>query len=298
MVISPIVLFVYNRLNETKKVISSLKNNYLAKESDLIIFSDGPKTNKDQLKVKTVRDFLETIDGFKSVKIIQSSKNKGLGESIITGVSEIISKYKKVIVLEDDLITSPNFLDFMNQGLSFYQDSEKIFSISGYTLDLPSLDHYDKDFYLGYRASSWGWGTWSSKWEKVDWEVSDYFEFKRSMSKQIKFMRGGSDLPQMLWQQMNGKIDSWAIRWCYEQYKEDLFTVFPAKSKVISIGFGEDATHTHNTNRFDTKLDNGRKRNFEFETESAISEILTKEFRKKFSIKSRFIDKLLGIYKK
>jgi GR25 family glycosyltransferase involved in LPS biosynthesis len=129
-----------------------------------------------------------------------------LANSIISGVSQILKEHDKVIVLEDDLITSPNFLDFMNQALNFYQGNKQIHSISGYTLDLPSLKNYTKDYYLGYRASSWGWGTWKEKWESVDWNVSKYREFKRNPLQQIKFMKGGSDLPHMLSNQIRGKL--------------------------------------------------------------------------------------------
>ncbi|SMO96713.1 Glycosyl transferase family 2 [Gracilimonas mengyeensis] len=292
MDLAPVIIFCYNRLNETQQTIQALKENYLSEKSILFIFSDGPKKFKDHAKVKEVREFLQTVEGFKSIEIVKSKENNGLAQSIISGVSQVIEEYGKVIVLEDDLITSPNFLDFMNQALDFHQDSEDIFSISGYTMDLPSLKDYPKDYYVGYRASSWGWGTWREQWEKVDWEVSNYSGFKWNLAEQLKFMRGGSDLPRMLSKQMNGKIDSWAVRWCYDQFKRDMYTVFPSTSKVVSIGFGEDATHTKDTNRFDTILDQGEQRDFEFEAETKIDKILAKEFRKKFSFKNRLLEKI------
>lgn len=132
----------------------------------------------------------------------------------------------------------------MNQSLDFYENYPKIHSVTGYTFDLPSLKNYPKDYYLGYRASSWGWGIWKEKWEKVDWDVKEYKSFRRNPIKQIEFMRGGSDMPRMLKNQMKGRIDSWAIRWCFDQFLNDRLTVFPSKSKVKSIGFGNDATHT------------------------------------------------------
>lgn len=291
--LAPICFFTYNRLFETQQSIIALQKNNLALDSDLYIFSDGYKNEVEKSKVKEVRKYIKSVSGFKSVTIFESSNNKGLANSIISGVTQIINKYEKVIVLEDDLITAPNFLDFMNQALRFYQESPLIHSISGYTMDLPGLSKYTLDYYLGYRASSWGWGTWKDKWQDVDWEVKDYHKFKKSLFRQIKFMRGGSDLPKMLKNQMQGKIDSWAIRWCFNQFQNDRFTIFPARSKLVTIGMGEDATHTKQTKRFETKLDIGNETLFHFDKEPEKNKKLIKEFAQKFSIKNRLLEKLI-----
>ncbi|NVK51785.1 MAG: glycosyltransferase [Flavobacteriaceae bacterium] len=291
--LAPICLFTYNRFDETKQTVEALQKNFLAKESDLIIFSDGAKNDKVLEKILKIRKYLKTIDGFKSVKIYESPTNQGLATSIINGVSQVIKKYKKVVVLEDDLITSPNFLNFINQALSFYKEKKDVFSISGYTMDLRSLNNYEKDYYLGLRASSWGWGIWIDRWGNVDWSVEDYDNFKWNLMSQYRFMKGGSDLPHMLRKQMNKKIDSWAIRWCYYQFKNNLLTVFASKSKIVSIGFGPEATHTKKTDRFETKLDDGSKRIFEFDEELIRNKKLEKEFRNKFSMLNRLKNKLL-----
>lgn len=290
--LAPICLFTYNRLSETIQTVEALQRNCLAPESKLFIFSDGAKDEKSSHKVEAVRQFLITIQGFKSVEIFESTMNKGLANSIISGVTQIIEQYGKIIVLEDDLITSPNFLDFMNQALDYYLGHPQIHSVSGYCLNLPSLINYPKDYYLGFRASSWGWGTWQDKWENIDWEVKEYKNFKKNPLKQIQFMRGGSDMSQMLKSQMKGRIDSWAIRWCFDQFNKDMLTVFPSKSKIISIGFGENATHTKKTKRFLTSLDDGAQRKFSFEENPSLNKLLIREFRNKFSIVSRLKDKL------
>ena len=151
--LAPICLFTYNRLSETIQTVEALQKNELAVESDIFIFSDGPKHEKDILLVNAVRKYIKSINGFRSITIIDSENNKGLAKSIIDGVTQIVEKYDKVIVLEDDLITSQNFLSFTNQALDFYEKNSNIFSISGYTLNLPSLSKYNKDLYLGVRAS-------------------------------------------------------------------------------------------------------------------------------------------------
>src|ERR1700733_3957738 len=137
MKIAPIVLFVHNRLETVKKTIESLQMNTLAKESELYIFSDGPKNPDDKIQVDLVREYLKTIRGFKNITIDESPKNSGLAISIIHGVTEIVEKFNKVIVLEDDLITSPYFLQFMNDGLNIYENDEKVMTINGH---VPPLD--------------------------------------------------------------------------------------------------------------------------------------------------------------
>lgn len=290
--LAPICLFVYNRLSEVKRAVDALTHNYLAPKSDLFVFSDGAKSDNAKVRIDEVRKYLKTIDGFQSVQIIESEKNKGLANSIIDGVTEVIEEYGKVIVVEDDLISSRNFLDFMNQALDFYSEQERVFSVSGYTMNLPSLKSYKEDSYLGLRASSWGWGTWNDRWAKVDWKATDYSRTIYNPIKHYAFTRGGSDMPYMLWKQMNGKIDSWAIRWCYFQHKHDLLTVFPSQSKIESIGFGADATHTQNTNRFDTYLDTEESRSFVFSNNMIPESKLMKEFRRKFSVWNRVKNRL------
>tara|TARA_R110002051_G_scaffold325568_1_gene428957 strand:- start:6513 stop:7403 length:891 start_codon:yes stop_codon:yes gene_type:complete len=290
---APICLFTYNRLEETKRTIDALQNNFLAAKSELYIFSDGYKKEMDKEKIEAVRNYIKTITGFKKLTIFESPINKGLANSIIDGVSQVINIYGKVIVLEDDLITSPNFLNFMNEALNFYKDNNKVFSISGYTMNLPSLDLTNKDFYLGYRASSWGWATWDRSWSNIDWEIKDFMEFKTNISARLKFNRGGSDMVRMLKGQMKGEIDSWAIRWCYNQFKRNQYTIYPVKSKVTSIGFGANATHTIATKRFDNSIDTELKTDFLFENQLIEDKNLIKEFKNKFSILNRLKDKLL-----
>lgn len=290
--LAPICLFTYNRLSETKQTIGALKKNYLAQDSDLFIFSDGPKDDISAKKVMEVRQYLKTIDGFKSITIFESPLNKGLANSVISGVTQLINDYGKIIVLEDDLLTSPNFLNFLNQALDFYSSHPLIHSVSGFTLDLKSLRNYSKDYYFGNRPYSWGWGTWKDKWSTIDWEIKDYYKFKKSILQKIKFMQGGSDLPNMLVNQMRGRIDSWAVRWCYDQFKKNQVTVFPSKSKIQNIGFGANATHTMKGDRFFTTIDDGKKVLFCFDNNIETNKEIIKEARKIFSFYERLKNKI------
>lgn len=243
MNLSPIILFVYNRRYHLEKTIESLRKNSLAKKSCLFIFSDGPKDVKDESNINKVRQFIRKVDGFKKIYIRESANHKGLASSIINGVTEIISRYEKVIVLEDDIQTSPNFLLFMNTALEKYQKNKKIFSIGGYTYPITIPGSYKLPVFLYYRCCSWGWATWADRWRKADWEVKNYNEFKQDPQKRIEFNRGGEDLSDMLDFQMRGKIDSWAIRWCYAHYQNHAYCLYPVVSKVRNIGLDGSGTH-------------------------------------------------------
>jgi hypothetical protein len=289
---APIILFCYNRLASTLQTVNSLKNNELAKDSLLYIFSDGPKHKEDERLILEIRNYLKTITGFKYIHIIESKENKGLAQSIIQGVTQVIDEYGKVIVLEDDLVTSTNFLSFINQALNHYQANEAIFSISGYTTPIKGLER--NDVYFTQRASSWGWGTWKDRWDKVDWKVSDYDQFVVNKKARKTFNKMGTDMTGMLDKQMRGEINSWAIRWCYHQFRNDLFTVYPATSKIKNIGFNEEATHTKGKfNRFKTPLDDHNNQ-FNFSDDLSFNEEILSQFTKPFTFKERIKYRLLN----
>ncbi len=236
---APVVIFVYNRLDETKNLIGSLIKNELAAESDVFIFSDGAKNKDDAIKVSSVREYIASLyeSGiFKSVTITEAEKNKGLAGSVIAGVTDIIEKYGRVIVLEDDLTVSSVFLLYMNKCLDYYVDDGRIWSVSGFSRDLKSSGDMDQNVYLSYRAASEGWGTWKNRWDMVDWDVKDYKRFVMNPFANAMFSRGGDDLPVMLRMQMRGYSDSWAIRFCYSQYKHNMYTVLPRKTLVKKGG--------------------------------------------------------------
>ena len=222
MKLAPVILFVYRR--DVKKTIDSLLKNNLANQTDLFIYSDGAKNDKDLDDVIIVRDSIKEIYGFKSVTLINSDKNKGLANSIIDGVTKTINEYGRVIVLEDDLIVSKDFLQYMNEALNYYDKDPAIWSISGYGPKLPCLNQYRKDFYLSLRASSWGWAVWKDRWSSVDWLVKDFDKLQKDHKKRKMFNLGGNDMYRMLELQMLGKIDSWAIRWCFSQFSQNKYT--------------------------------------------------------------------------
>lgn len=294
--LAPVVIFTYKRLDTLKQTVQALQNNYLANESDLYIFSDNAKSERDQETVNQIRAYLKTIQGFKSITIEEASQNKGLAKSIIEGVSKVLENHNSVIVLEDDLISTKNFLDFMNKSLEQYVHIDNVFSVSGFSFDL-NFNDSSLDTYFLNRGWSWGWATWKNRWEKVDWTVSDYNKFTADKKAQRKFAEGGSDLNAMLSKQMTGNLDSWAIRWFYNQFKLSGLTVYPIKSKILNGGFGADATHTTGSSkRYMPDLDMDNKRDFNFDITNQITKMAQKKFQFKMGIVARIKSKLQTLF--
>lgn len=297
--LSVIALFTYKKLAPLKLAVKALQNNRLANKSKLFIFSDGAKDATDLVQILEVRKFLHQIKGFQELTILESKSNKGLAKSILEGVTSLLKSYPKIIVLEDDLLTSSNFLAYMNQALNFYENVPQVHSISGYSMPIKTINNYSYSNYFTKRASSWGWATWRDRWMCVDWEVQDYENFKANKKQQKDFNSMGSDMSSMLAKQMNGNINSWAIRWCFDQFLKKSYTVFPMISKVSNIGFGENATHTKVVdNRFKTILDDTDNFDFKFNPKPVLIDDFTKQFVKKYSIRVRVyykIKHLLGM---
>lgn len=247
--IAPICLFVYNRPWHTKQTVEALLKNDLASETDLIIFSDGAKTNKDMLIVDEVRAFINTIKGFKSISINNSNSNKGLAKSIILGVTKVISEYGKIIVLEDDIVTSPYFLRYMNEGLNIYENNEDIASIHGYVYPIADLP---ETFFLR-GADCWGWATWTQSWSIFEPNGTEILKKvkEQKLETEIDF-NNSTKYIKMLKDQIKGKNDSWAIRWHLSAFLNNKLALYPGKSFVNNIGNDYSGQHSRATNIFDS----------------------------------------------
>ncbi len=252
MNLAPIVLFVYNRPWHTKQTVEALQKNELAKESELYIYSDEAKSEDAQKSVDEVREYIDKIDGFKRIIVIKREKNWGLADSIINGVTKVVNKYGKIIVLEDDLVTSPYFLKFMNDSLDMYEKDKTVASIHGYIYPINNLPN---TFFIK-GADCWGWATWKDRWgifEPDGQKILDELQFKKLENKAD--FNGSFGYTKMLKNQINGKNNSWAIRWYMSTFLKNMLTLYPGKSYVQNIGFGEDGTHcTSTTDVFDVIL--------------------------------------------
>jgi hypothetical protein len=242
--LAPIALFVYNRPEHTKRTVEALAANALAAESDLVVFSDGPKNDDAVSKVEQVHSFVDEIKGFASVRIIKRDRNMGLANSLIMGVTQVVSEYGKIIVLEDDLVASKFFLDYMNDGLDLYDNDVEVSSINAFMHPLEVTSTPIPESYFLSHSDCWGWGTWKRAWDNFN---SD----SRSLLRQIKQRKlvdkfdfdSSYQYTHLLKQQIKGEVDSWAIRWYATNFLLDLKGLYPGRSFVWNIGFDGGGTH-------------------------------------------------------
>lgn len=293
--LAPVILFAFNRLEPLKACVDSLLHNPEAAETDLIVFVDGPRVNREgeAKKVETVRQFANSITGFSKVETHFSDSNKGLANSIIGGVTAVIEKYGLAIVLEDDLYVAPSFLSYMNTMLTAYASNEKIMQISGYSSKIRNYRHYNADFYLSGRAHSWSWATWKDRWASVDWEVSDFDKLASSKEAQRAFCKYGSDLFGMLRGWKFGRNNSWYIRFDYSMHKQGKYCISPMRSLVRNDGFGPEATHTSVYDRYKIDLDTEEEKSWIIPEELEFNEKLAKHAVRYWSIPYRIYGKIM-----
>lgn len=242
MKLAPIALFVFNRPWHTKKTIEALQKNTLASDSDLIIFSDGYKNSLESKNdVLAVREYLKTVKGFKSVKIVAREKNYGLGKSIVAGISEVIEGYGRIIVLEDDIITSRYFLEYLNQGLNLYENNDDVISIHSYIYPVKKLL---PETYFLKGADCQGWATWKRGWDLFESDGQKLLEElqSRKLTKEFDFS-GSYPYTQMLRDQIAGKNSSWAVRWYASAFLKNKLTLYPRKSLIYNTGFDSSGTN-------------------------------------------------------
>lgn len=245
MTYAPIALFTYNRAEHTKKAIESLLQNVEANDSELFIFSDGAKNEKAIEGVKMNREYIYAVKkqegiAFKTVTIIEREKNCGLADNLIAGITELINKYGRVIVVEDDLIVSPFFLKYMNDALEKYKDEHRVASIAAF------LNPVDGDvpntFFLRYFAC-WGWATWKRGWDLF---INDDRELlKRLRWKKNDFNIGGTGpFYGILYCDKVGLNNSWAIRFYASQFLAGKLQLFPGRTMAIQSGMDGTGTHS------------------------------------------------------
>lgn len=274
MTYAPVILFVYARLAHTQRTIEALGKNLLADKTDLIVYSDAAKDKSQEEAVAKVRHYLKTVDGFKSVMIIEREKNWGLANSILSGVSETLASNSSVIVLEDDLVTSPYFLNFMNEGLVKYETIEAVASIHGYVY--PTINAHQPFFLRG--SDCWGWATWERAWKTFNQNGLELLEEleKKKLSSEFDF-ESSYPYTKMLKDQIAGKNNSWAVRWKASTFLNNQLVLYYHESLVQNIGNDNTGTHSDTTDVFEVKLAN---------TYNGIPELIIEEnknIRKKFS---------------
>lgn len=259
MILAPVIIFNYNRPDHSLRTWEELSKNRYAQDTELYLYCDGPKANASEgcrLKIEELHQLAsqyaveaKALGKFKDVHVVLAEKNKGLANSIIGGVTEVIEKHGRVIVLEDDLLTSPFFLKYMNEALEFYDKRKSVFTISANRTPVTQMtipDDYEYDVFVSLRPLSTGWATWKDRWEQVDWSL-DYLPSLLKHPEQLEAMnRAGNDMQQMLLLQRDGKIDSWAIRYCFNHFYNHAVAILPCVPYVDNIGFDGSGIHSWN----------------------------------------------------
>lgn len=290
--LAPIVIFTYDRLECTKKLINSLLKNPESKYSEIMIFSDGPKNEQDLKRILNLRLYLKSITGFKKIKIIERVTNFGLKENILQGVSDIFKKHKVVIVLEDDLEVNQEFLKYMNYYLTKYKNVKKIFSIHAYNYPLIFGNLLNKNFFQR-GADCWGWAIWNDRWCNFIKNIEDYRKRRKNFLDLILFDYFFTyPYSKLLKLNKNKKISSWAIDFYTYAFFKNLLTLYPAKSLIKNNGINQEGTHFKNKSKqFEVKLN--YKNNF-IETKikhSFLAFLLFSIFFLKMRLSNRFLQK-------
>lgn len=287
---APVALFVYNRLDFVKLTLGALRLNKLAKKTILYIFSDGARIHEHTDKVKEVRTYLKSINPglFKSIEIIEWENNLGLANSIIKGIDHVFTKHTAIIVLEDDLLTTDDFLGFMNKCLQWYCNVKAVKSINAFS---PWNDSAKTDIYFQIRPFPWGWATWRDRWntERI-LKMDNYSNLTPQQMNEIS-KKCGRDIPRMLNRLLLGKNNSWYVRWTVDHYLEKKVALYPKYSKIQNIGFEANATNCNSSvNAYTSKinsLNSIERPNYETKVISDVSNDFLQYFTPYHKIKFR-----------
>ncbi len=247
---APIAMFVFKRPEHTRLVLESLQENPEFSESPLFIYCDGARNESESSEVEAVRKLVREWPHPNKV-LIENDKNKGLANSIIQGVTEVVNKFGRIIVVEDDLVTSPFFLKYMNDALEFYKEKRNVISIHGYAFPIEGLP----ESYFIKGASCWGWATWARGWDLFESDGTKLYKKLKEKNLFYRFdINGNYPYKKMLKDQISGKNNSWAIRWYASALIEEMLTLHPGRSLVANIGVDGSGAHCKAHSEFDVDL--------------------------------------------
>lgn len=252
---APLALFAFNRPGHLGRTLQALAANRGASSLDIVAFSDGPRSAVDMAAVAAVRDLLGVWQDrgvFRSFRVIAQERNFGLAASIITGVTAMCREHDRVIVLEDDMVTSPHFLAYMREGLEMYANDERVASLHGYAF--PMRENLPETYFLA-GADCWGWATWRRAWSRFEPDGSLLLaELERRRACYAFDIDGAHPFTRMLKRQIRGLNNSWAIRWKASAYLAGMVSLHPHRSLVANIGHDGTGAHCHSSASFDVEL--------------------------------------------
>ncbi|WP_296590721.1 sugar transferase [Methylophaga sp.] len=249
--LAPIALFVYNRPEHTRKTVEALLQNVEAGQSDLFVFSDAPKKPSDRKSVIAVREYIHQISGFSTLTVIERPENFGLAKSIIGGVTQLCERFGRVIVLEDDLLTSPGFLSFMNKALVRYQDDKQVWHISGWNYPIETDELADAFFWK--TMNCWGWATWQDRWKFFEKKPQDLIARWTPYQINAFNLDGAYDFWYQVVRNQKGKLNTWAIFWYATIFDHAGLCLNPVRSYVVNIGHDGTGENCRKRTHFSVK---------------------------------------------
>lgn len=250
---APVALFVFNRPHHMARTVSALQANDLAPETPLFVYCDGPRHDDDDEHISRVREQAHAIKGFRSVTVVEHDHNLGLSASITGGVSQLCESFGRVIVMEDDLITSCDFLRFMNQGLDLYAHEERVASIHGYAYPIASEGLPETYFLRG--GDCWGWATWARAWRHFEPDGATLLcRLEEARLGHCFDYDGYAPYMRMLRNQTRQRNQSWAIRWHASAFLQNMLTLYPRESLVANVGFDDSGVHCTDNDYFSNKI--------------------------------------------
>lgn len=286
----------YTRLDHLKKTIASLQKNTIAQKSSLYVFSDAPRPG-DENKVEKVREYLRTVNGFRSVTIVERKDNNRIKNNR-GGIKQLLDDLGKIIFLEEDIVTAPGFLQFMNDALDFYENNDKVISICGYCPPIAIPDNYPHDTFILPRFSAWGFATWKNKFDPFRFSTVGFEEKKKDEKFVKKLSAGGEDIYKMVEDDCCGKINALDVRVMYHQAINNLYTVYPRQSLVQNIGLDGSGVHCGNSNKFHINFLWSKEKDFTYQVDPKVNRkilIENKNFRGIRKKENSFIDNLYRI---
>jgi len=257
---APVVVFGFNRPDALLNTLQALERCDGASETDVFVMLDGPRGPADIEKCSAVKAIATAYTGaFKSYSVQCRNENRGLALALREGVTTLICRFGRIIVLEDDHIVASDFLNYMNQSLAFYQDVPEVGSISAFSLPLNISQQYDNYFHP--RSTSWGWATWVDRWQQCDWKLQPS-SLREYLSLWFKSRKAGQDVFRMYRHNAKGRINSWSIVWTMFHIRRGWKVSYPCRSRLVNEGFGDDATHCKGENPYKVSLDTAHKKQF------------------------------------
>jgi len=284
MSFAPIGLSVYSRLDHLKETVLALAENDLAEKSELYIFSDAPREG-DERKVTQVREYLRSIRGFRRVEIIERKENSRIRNNR-DGLAFLLDSFHKVIWLEEDIVTAPGFLTFMNSALDYYSDSEEVISVSGYSPPIFIPEDYHRQFICSGRANVWGVGFWKDKFDLIQMKYSQKDAEAMLNNKELfrKLKNCGEDLPAMARREISGEIDALDIKLMTQQALNGWISITPVKSLVQNIGTDGSGVNCGVSDKFYIENLWNKKKDFCFSSDLSVDQKIAKslyDFRKR-----------------